>query len=172
MASTNLTTTAASIVVTGGTQTIAANMALAGSLTIAPSAGTTLVISGSVNETSPGAGVLELTDAGTLILSGSNGFMGGTVVTIGKLVLTNNEALAGGSRLTIGDASAFAGGAGGAGADTGVDPQGGYPGSGLNQPLAVSPSITPVPEPGTLVIAVAGVVAGLATWRRRRNRGN
>ena len=155
----------ASIVVTGGSQTIAANVALAGSLTIAPTVGSTLTISGSVNEITAGTGSLLLADAGTLVLSGSNNFSD-MVVTNGTLILTNNEALAGGTSLTIGDASAFAGGPGGAGADTGAVS------SGLNAPFAVSPSITPVPEPGTLVLVVAGVVAGLATWRRRRNRSN
>ena len=160
---------AASIIVTGGSQTIAANVALAGSLTIAPTAGSTLTISGSVNEITTGTGVVALTDAGTLILSGSNNFSN-MVVTNGTLVLTNNEALAAGSSLTIGDASAFAGGPGGANA--------GAISSGLNEPLAdhaymvPAPSITPVPEPGTLVLVMAGVVAGLTTWRRRRNRGN
>jgi autotransporter-associated beta strand protein len=166
MASTNSTTTAASIVVTGGTQTISANMALAGSLTIAPTAGSTLTISGSVNESTPGAGVLELTDAGTLVLGGSNEFTGGTVVTSGTLVLTNNEALAAGSSLTIGDASAFQNESGGARSDTGSVS------SALNAPLAASPSITPVPEPGTLALVVAGVIAGLTTWRRRHKQSN
>ncbi len=63
-----------------------------------------------MSESISGSGSLLLNDAGTLILSGSNSFTGGTVVTNGTLVLTNNEALAGGSSLTIGDASAFAGG--------------------------------------------------------------
>jgi autotransporter-associated beta strand protein len=144
-------------------------MALAGSLTIAPTAGSTLVISGSVNEMNPGHGVVSLTDAGTLILSGSNNFSK-MVVTAGTLYLDNNEALAAGSSLTIGDASAFPSLAGVAGADTGAVS------SGLDAPLAdheymvPAPSITPVPEPGTLLLLAAGVVAGLATWRRRRNR--
>jgi autotransporter-associated beta strand protein len=156
---------AAQIVVTGGSQTISANVVLAGSLTIAPTAGSTLVISGSVNDSASIAGSLLLNDAGTLILSGSNGFTGGTVVTNGTLVLTNNEALAGGSSLTIGDASAFAGGPGGAGSDTGAIS------SGLNEPLTASPSITPVPEPGTLVLlSAAGVLA--AGWSIRRRKRN
>jgi autotransporter-associated beta strand protein len=165
----NTGTSPALITVTGGTQTIAANVALAGSLTIVPTANSTLVISGSVNESTSGTGVLELTDAGTLILSGSNNFSS-MVVTNGTLVLMNNEALAGGTSLTIGDASAFAGG------PTGANP--GAISSGLNAPLAdheymvPAPSITPVPEPGTLVLVTAGAFAGLATWRRRRNRGD
>ena len=147
------------ITVTGGSQAIAANVALAGSLTIAPSAETTLTIAGNMSESISGSGSLLLNDAGTLILSGSNGFTGGTVVTNGTLILTNNEALAGGSSLTIGDASAFAGGPG--------DANPGAISSGLSAPLAASPSITPVPEPGTLLLLAVG---GLLTIAYRRCR--
>jgi autotransporter-associated beta strand protein len=157
---------AAQIVVTSGSHFIEANVTLTGSLAIAPTAGSTLTIAGNMSESSSGSGSLLLNDAGTLILSGTNSFSGGTAVTNGTLILTNNEALAGGSSLTIGDASAFAAGPTGAGSDTGAIS------SRLNAPLAASPSITPVPEPGTLVLVVAGVVAGLATWRRRRDRVN
>jgi autotransporter-associated beta strand protein len=134
-------------------------VALAGSLTIAPSAETTLTIAGNMSESISGSGSLLLNDAGTLILSGSNGFTGGTVVTNGTLILTNNEALAGGSSLTIGDASAFAGGPG--------DANPGAISSGLSAPLAASPSITPVPEPGTLLLLAVG---GLLTIAYRRCR--
>jgi autotransporter-associated beta strand protein len=156
---------AALIIVTDGSHVITANVALAGSLTISPSAGSTLEIAGNMSESVSGSGSLLLNDAGTLILSGTNSFTGGTVVTNGTLILTNNEALAGGSSLTIGDASAFAGG-----------PDGANPGaisSGLGAPLAdheymvPAPSITPVPEPSTLVLVAAGAVL-LAVYRKRR----
>jgi fibronectin-binding autotransporter adhesin len=109
-----------------------------------------------------GPGGLSLTGDGTLVLSGTNSYAGSTFVESGTLVLTNNEALAEGSSLTIGDASAFTSDGGATSAVAAS--------SGLNEPLAAFPAITPVPEPGTLVLVVAGVVAGLATWRRRRNR--
>jgi autotransporter-associated beta strand protein len=150
----------AQITVASGSHFIEANVTLTGSLSIAPTAGSTLEIDGNMSESSSGAGILALTDAGTLILGGSNGFTGGTVVTNGTLVLTNNEALAGGSSLTIGDASAFVGGANGA-----------NPGAvsfGLNEPLAASPSITPVPEPGTLALLAFGLCSAVVYRRFRR----
>jgi autotransporter-associated beta strand protein len=152
---------AAQIVVTSGSHFIEANVTLTGSLAIAPTAGSTLEIDGNMSESLSGSGSLLLNDAGTLILSGTNSFSGGTAVTNGTLILTNNEALAGGSSLTIGDASAFAGGPTGAGSDTGAIS------SGLSAPLAASPSITPVPEPSTFVLLAAGAVL-LAVYRKRR----
>ena len=157
----NTGTSPALITVTGGSQMISANVVLAGSLTIAPTAGSTLTISGNMSENTSGAGSLLLNDAGTLVLSGSNGFTGGTVVANGTLILTNNEALAVGSSLTIGDASEFANGSG--------DANTGAVSSGLSAPLVSAPSITPVPEPGTLVLLAAGTVL-LAAYRRRRRR--
>ena len=164
--------TASQILVTSGSHLISANVTLTGSLMVTPAASTTLEISGNMGESIPNAGILVLSNssAGTLILSGSNGFNGGTVVEAGTLVLTNNEALAEGSSLTIGDASAFTAGPGGAGAAA-AGSAAVVLGSGPNEVTAL-PSITPVPEPGTLVLVLAGLIAGLATWRRRRNRNN
>jgi autotransporter-associated beta strand protein len=168
--------------VTSGTHSIAASTMIAGgNLAVSASSNGLLTISGNILDDSNSGSIpanarsLTLTSAdgtGELILSGTNSYAGGTFVESGTLVLTNNEALAAGSSLTIGDASAFAGGLTGAGSDTGSVS------SGLSSPLAdheymvPAPSITPVPEPGTLVLVAAGVVAGLATWRRRRSRGN
>ena len=87
---------------------------------------------------------------GTLELSGSNSFTGGTTVSDGTLILANNEALADGSSLTVGDASAFA-------------PAPVVPSLAVSRP----PTITAVPEPGTLVLLVAGA-AMLVMYRRRR----
>jgi fibronectin-binding autotransporter adhesin len=166
----------AEINVTSGTHSIAASVMIAGgNLAVSASSNGQLTISGSIADDSNSGSIpanersLTLTSAdgtGELVLSGTNSYAGGTFVESGTLILTNNEALAAGSSLTIGDASAFAGGPSGAEADTGAVS------SGLNSPLSASPSITPVPEPGTLVLVAAGVVVGLATWRRKRNRGN
>ena len=92
---------------------------------------------------------------GTLILSGSDGYTGGTFVTAGTLEVTTVAALPGGSSLTIGANAAFV-----------LDP------AGTAAPLAASPagSVAPVPEPGTLVLLLAGaMLAVFAAWRQRKN---
>ena len=164
--------------VTSGTHSIAASMMIAGgNLAVSASNNGLLTISGNIADDSNGGLIpsntrsLTLTSAdgtGELVLSGTNTYAGGTFVESGTLVLANNDALAVGSSLTIGNASAFAGGPGSDGSLARV-----VLGSDGNSVAAAgTPSITPVPEPGTLVLVVASVVAGLATWRRRRNRGN
>jgi autotransporter-associated beta strand protein len=108
--------------------------------------GQTVTFDGNIDNSNTG-GLTKL-GYGELVLSGSNGFAGGMVVTDGTLVLADNEALADGSSLTIGDASAFTGGQGAARSDTGAVS------SGLVEGVPV-PSITPVPEPGTLVLLLS-----------------
>ncbi len=81
-----------------GSQTIAAPLMLASGANFAPAAGTQLILSGAIT----GTGGLSLTDAGTLILSGTNSYSGGTTVSAGTLQgttaslqgsITNNAAL-------------------------------------------------------------------------------
>jgi autotransporter-associated beta strand protein len=170
---TNTGSLPAQINVTSGTHSIAASVMIAGgNLAVSASNYGQLTISGNIADdslTTSESRSLTLVSAdgtGELILSGTDSYAGGTFVQSGTSILTNDEALAVGSSLTIGDASAFSAGPGGAGSDAGAVS------SRLDRPLAASPSITPVPEPGTLVLVVAGVVAGLATWRRRQNRGH
>ena len=163
---------AAVITVTDGSHVIQANVVLAGSLTIAPSTGSTLEIDGNMSESLSGSGSLLLADAGTLILGGTNSFTGGTVVETGTLILTNNAALAEGSSLTIGDAAAFS-----AeelrveGRESSGTPTLNSQLSTLNSPLAASPSITPVPEPGTLLLLLAfGLWSAVTCHRFSRRR--
>ena len=49
-----------------------------------------------------GSGSLLKTGAGELILSGSNTYQGGTIVSAGTLAVTNHNALPNGSSLTVG----------------------------------------------------------------------
>ena len=85
---------------------------------------------------------LVLTGGSELVLSGSNTFSGGTTVIVGTLIATNSAALLDGSNLTVGNAAAFA-------------------------PMIPSASaVSPVPEPGTLVLLIAG--AGLLGMYRQR----
>ena len=153
----------AQIIVSSGSHSITAAVTIAnGDLEISASNNGILTISGNMADDN-GLRSLTLDGDGTgeLVLSGTNSFGsngGGTIVTNGTLILTNNETLAAGSSLTIGDASAFSGGPGGAGSDAAGSAASGLP--------VDPPSITPVPEPGTLVLVAAGVIAGFTTWRR------
>jgi autotransporter-associated beta strand protein len=103
--------------------------------------GTTQTISSEILGTQ---GLLK-SGSGTLVLSGTNSFTGGTTVADGTLVLNASEALADGTSLTVGDASAFL------------------------APVVPPPAapVSPVPEPGTLgLLAAAGLL--LAVYRRRK----
>ena len=77
--------------VTGGSHAISANITLAGNLAVAASAGTTLLISGSVNEQN--AGMSLSVGGGTLVLAAANTFTGPTTLKGGRLVLSNGLAL-------------------------------------------------------------------------------
>jgi autotransporter-associated beta strand protein len=92
-----------------------------------------------------GGGSLTKVGTGTLALSGTNTYLGGTTVAAGKLIVSNNAGLADGSSLTVGNASLFA-------------------------PVIPNPAtsgITPssVPEPSTLALFTAAV-CGAAVYRR------
>ena len=79
-----------------GSRTIANNIGLTGDPTFTVNAGTTSTISGVISDTSPGpnAGVLEKEGAGTLVLSGTNTYSGGTTINSGTLALSGTGSIA------------------------------------------------------------------------------
>ena len=79
-----------------------------------------------------GTGSLAKIGSGTLILSGSNAYSGGTIVDAGTLEVTSASALPGGTRLTVAAGGTFI-----------FDPSA----------AAASNSLAAVPEPGTLSAA-------------------
>ena len=93
---------------------------------------------------------------GEVVLSGTNTYTGGTTVTDGMLVIGNAfsiDASSVGTNLSVGsDLSAFFGT---------VDPA---------AHIAATPAgaIAPVPEPGTLALLGAGIVAAVAAVRGRK----
>jgi autotransporter-associated beta strand protein len=91
---------------------------------------------------------------GTLILSGSDNYTGGTTVDAGTLVLASDTALPDGTSLTVGAGGALI-----------FDSSQAVPGPIT---LAAVSQINPVPEPGTLALLAAGSAVGLAAWQRRR----
>ena len=97
---------------------------------------------------------LALTGPGTLVLSGSNSYMGGTTVNSGTLIATNSHAIADGTSLSVGDPGLLS-----------MLPAPVVPSAAAAAPA----SITPVPEPGTLVL-LAAVFGGAFVSRRMRRK--
>ncbi len=123
-----------------------------GTLTANPSSGEVTTFAGTIADGPFATTGLTLADSGTLYLSGTNSYSGGTVVTgNAELIVTNKAALFDGSNLTVGNALAFAP----------VIPSPGAPG-------AAAP-VTPVPEPGTLALVAAGA-ALIGLYRKRRSQ--
>ena len=94
---------------------------------------------------------------GTLILSGSDTYNGGTIVEAGTLIATNSVAIPTGTNLTVGAGGTFI-----------FDPS--VSGALLDATSlrAASTTVSPVPEPGTLLLLAAGLIVGFGAWRTRR----
>ncbi len=105
-----------------------------------------------------GSGNLYKTGAGSLVLTASSTYTGGTIVNSGTLILENENSIESGSTLIVGDASALP--AGGIAAARSDVPQLSdfQPASGGNS----------VPEPGAAALIAAAVVVVLLVRRRWR----
>lgn len=141
----------ASIVVLSGSQTVSPPIMLDGSLSVNTTAGSLLELSGDVDEISGTPATLVLSGGGELVLSGTNSFSGGAIVTGGMLELTNSQALLDGSSLTVGNDPALFG-------DT----------NGPVEPSEASPAA--VPEPGTLWLFLVAAAHCHATALAARHR--
>ena len=88
----------ATITVTDGNHVISAPLILTAGLTVTPATSATLTISGNVSQT--GSTALTLNGPGILVLTGSNGYTGGTTISGGTLQVGT-----GGSGASIGSTS-------------------------------------------------------------------
>ncbi len=147
----------AQILITVGSHSISAPVSLAGALSIVPTAGTTLDISGNISQQTLGAGRLSLAGPGTLVLGGNNSYTGGTSVTAAgaTLVITSGSSIAANTSLTIDAGGTFV-----------FDPNGT---ADLVATASARPAgaIAAVPEPGNLALLVAALVVGFGVWRKR-----
>jgi len=132
-----------------------------------------LTITGPIS--GPGIGLTKL-GSGTLTLSGSNNYTGGTSVASGVLVAENPSAIPGGSLLAIGPSGSVVLGAPGSselgklfgGAGPFNSQSSGMSGSEAVTAGELGGAINTVPEPGTLALLAAAAGCGWAAWRRRR----
>ncbi len=83
--------------------TISSTLALASNVTLLPTAGSELTISGGIS----GAGALDIDAAGTVVLTGTNTYTGGTTVAAGTLIATNASAIAANTSLVVGSSGIF-----------------------------------------------------------------
>ena len=128
-----------------GNHAMSAALVLDGDLVIGSGSSS---LSGNVS----GPGSLTLDGDGQLILSGSNAYTGGTVVSSGSLYVTNPEALPTGMALTVGGGGVVV-----------FDP-----GVTALPVLASSAVVKTVPEPPAVALLGVGALAVLAFSRRRR----
>jgi MBG domain/Passenger-associated-transport-repeat len=95
--SSNLTlnngTIASTVTVQAGSHTISEGTAIINGVAFNESAGTALAVAGSIT----GSGGLRQSGAGSLVLSGSNSYVGVTTVNGGAMVVSNASALSGGA---------------------------------------------------------------------------
>jgi fibronectin-binding autotransporter adhesin len=96
--------------------------------------GDSALISGDIIDSFGGASLTK-TGAGTLILSGSNSYQGGTIVDAGTLIVDSPASLADGSSLTVGQGAAA-----------------------IFSPAGPSPAgVAAVPEPGTIMLLLTAL---------------
>jgi autotransporter-associated beta strand protein len=115
-------------------------------------AGGSFTYAGVIANTTGGSLGLTKLGTGSLVLTASNTYTGGTTVSGGTLIVTHPWGLADGSSLTIGNPLAFAA------APT------------VPSTASTAGAAAAVPEPGTLALLAAVATAGWTVWRRRRSK--
>jgi autotransporter-associated beta strand protein len=145
----------ATITVSNGIHLINAPVVLADNLAISGSGTLDVSDTSSIVQTGGNRSLTMSGIGGTLILSGSDAYRGGTNVTGGTLILASDAALPFDSKLTVG-----------AGGTLIFDPS--VAAASQEALLTGAQVATPAPEPGTLALLIAALVGGLGVWRRRK----
>jgi autotransporter-associated beta strand protein len=125
-------------------------ISLAGSSSVSVDPNVTLTIGSTIGNPQTGATALTKIGAGTLVLSGTDNYTGGTLVEAGTLIAMNPSAIAGGTELIVGSAAA----------------------TKFGLPLATTATgdAVPVPEPSTLALVGVGAAILLGcVWRKRKS---
>jgi fibronectin-binding autotransporter adhesin len=148
-------------------------------LTVNPASGVSTTFSGAITNGGSGKMVsLEKSGAGTLVVSGTDTYTGGTTVIGGTLVIASPSAIADGTSLTVGAGATFAFDAAvmvSAGTISPVDALDPLAGSAAGPVVSATESssgmATAVPEPGSVVLLFAALVAlSLIHLRRKLGR--
>jgi autotransporter-associated beta strand protein len=152
----------------GNDQTIALDVQLTASGGTFNTGTAAITVAGAVS--GPGIGLTKL-GSGTLTLSGTNNYTGGTTVSDGLLVINNSSALPNDSPLFVGPFGSMVLGDtvphGLAIVQSGASPA---PVAGPAWQAGASAGIHGVPEPGTAALLAAAAACGFALWRRARRR--
>jgi alpha-galactosidase len=153
-----------------GAAAIVNNAVLAFNRSDSPTFGNTISGTGAINQIGPGSvtlsgsisgatTVLIKQGQGTLVLTGTNSYLGGTTVAGGTLIASNSRAIPDGTNLTIGNGALF---------PAPIVPAAAVSGSTCgchHHDVGDAGALAPVPEPGTgAIIALALAIA--AIYRR------
>ena len=146
----------AAIAVNASAQSVIdAPVLLADNLTVTGSGALLYAASSSIADNGAGLSLTLNASGGTLVLSGSDSFTGGTNVQAGRLIVTSPDGIADGTSVTVGDPTFFP-----------PEARAAIPSARTN--IIPAMAVAPVPEPATLAI-LAATASLILLGRNRRS---